>query len=126
MSEIRGCASAFVGVGIESSVREEILARLESLADPGGLDDEGVERLEETARHTRRLGIAGAKLGLAVSADALLDRFLPKFQEAIRSRGSSGATRPGLLDQVRIVEILFGADAAMQLYDHARGRVSPN
>ena len=35
----------------------------------GGLSDDGVERLEETARHTRRLGIAGAKLGLAPTPD---------------------------------------------------------
>ena len=60
----------------------------------------GVERLEETARHTRRLGIAGAKLGLAASADALLDRFLPTIQQAIRRRPTEQqragrAARPG-------------------------------
>lgn len=121
LSEIRGSASAFVGVGIDSALREEILVRLENLANPDGLNDEGVERLEETARHTRRLGIAGAKLGLAATADALLGRFLPTFQDAIRRQRSGGATKTGLLDQVRIVEILFGADAALQLYDEFRG-----
>ncbi len=120
LQEIRAGVAAFVGTGIDHAVREEILGRLEALADPVGLDDAGVERLEETARHTRRLGIAGAKLGLAATADALLDRFLPTFQAAIRGR-AEGA-RAGLLDQVRIVEILFGADAALQLYDELRGR----
>ena len=44
-----------------------------------------------------------------------------------RSSKPSGAGRPaagvqaGLLDQVRIVEILFGPDAALQLYDEFRG-----
>jgi hypothetical protein len=120
LQEIRAGVAAFVGTGIDQAVREEILVRLGALAEPAGLDDAGVERLEETARHTRRLGIAGAKLGLAASADALLDRFLPNFQAAIRGR-VPGA-RSGLLDQVRIVEILFGADAALQLYDEVRGR----
>jgi hypothetical protein len=89
---------------------------------PGGLDDAGVERLEEAARHTRRLGIAGAKLGLATSPDALLERFLPPFQHAIRHGPPGDARKTGLLDQVRIVEILFGADAALQLYDEFRGQ----
>ena len=31
-------------------------------------------------------------------------------------------TPPGLLDQLRIVEILFGADAAMELYAEQRRR----
>ena len=125
LREIRGTAAAYVGNGIDHAVSEEILARLDSLTQPGNLTDDGVERLEETARHTRRLGIAGARLGLAPSADAMLDRFLPSFQEAIRRPRSSGAGTAGLLDQVRIVEILFGPDAAMRLYDEARGRASP-
>jgi hypothetical protein len=120
LQEIRAAVAAFVGTGIEHAVQGEILERLPSLADPAGLDDAGVERLEETARHTRRLGVAGARLGLAASADALLDRFLPTFQATIRGRPSG--VRAGLLDQVRIVEILFGPDAAQQLYDEARGR----
>ena len=100
LGAIRGSASAFVGIGIDNAVRGEILAHLERLAHPDSLDDEGVERLEETARHTRRLGIAGAKLGLAASADALLERFLPTIQQAIRRRPpeqqrAGRAVRPG-------------------------------
>ena len=89
------------------------------------MSDDGVERLEETARHTRRLGIAGARLGLAATPDCLLKPFLQPFQDAIRARRSSRC-RPAdgreLLEQVRVVEILFGADAAMRLYDEVRGQ----
>ena len=35
---------------------------------------------------------------------------------------SPDAAGGGLLEQVRVVEILFGADAAMRLYDEVRGR----
>ena len=117
LGEIRSTVSAFIGGGIESVVQEEILGPLEALAQGGTLSDEGVEHLEETARHTRRLSVAGAKLGLAATADALLGRFLPACQEAVRA-GRAG--RRALLDQIRVVEILFGSDAAARLYDELR------
>ena len=119
LQEIRAAVAGFVGTGIDHSVRTDILGRLDELAGPARLDDAGVERLEEAARHTRRLGIAGAKLGLAASADALLDRFLPTFQAAIRARRPAGGG--GLIDQMRIVEILFGPDAALDLYKELKG-----
>ena len=119
LQEIRAAVAGFVGTGIDHSLREDILVRMDELAGPARLDDDGVERLEEAARHTRRLGIAGAKLGLAASADALLDRFLPTFQAAIRDRRPAGAA--GLIDQMRIVEILFGPEAALELYQELRG-----
>jgi hypothetical protein len=123
LAAIRRSVSTFVGSGIETVVRHEILSQLTTLAQPDGMSDDGIERLEETARHTRRLGIAGAKLGLAATPDSLLKPFLQSFQDAVRARCQSGGQRPaGLLEQVRVVEILFGADAAMRLYDEMRGR----
>ena len=84
-------------------MRQEILGQLDALTRPEGLSDESVEVLEETARHTRRLGIAGAKLGLAATPDSLLSRFLPTLQDAIRARRPAGPTHAvaGLLEQVR-------------------------
>jgi hypothetical protein len=120
LREIRSATAAYVGTGIDQAVEDQILAKLDGLVRPGGLPDEGVEHLEEAARHTRRLGIAGARLGLAASADALLDRFLPTFEKTIRARAAGDGPPIGLLEQVRIVEILFGPDAAMRLYEEAR------
>ena len=121
LAVIRKSVSAFVGTGIETAVRHEILGQIDMLAQPEGVSDDGIERLEETARHTRRLSIAGAKLGLAASPDSLLKPFLQPFQEAIRMRARADGQRPaGLLEQVRVVEILFGPDSAMRLYDEVR------
>lgn len=123
LATIRQTVSAFVGVGIETAVRGEILGQFGILGDPDSLTDEGVEMLEATARHTRRLGIAGAKLGLGTTPDSLLTPFLQPFREAIRRSGAAlPGQRSGLLDQIRIVEILFGADVAMRLYDEHRGQ----
>lgn len=123
LASIRRTVSAFVGVGIETAVRGEILSQFGTLGDPGSLSDENVERLEATARHTRRLGIAGARLGLGTTPDALLSPFLQPFRDAIRHGDVLLPGRnSGLLDQIRIVEILFGAEVAMHLYDEQRGR----
>jgi hypothetical protein len=123
LASIRRTVSAFVGAGIEAAVRGEILGQFGNLGDPGSLSDESVEKLEATARHTRRLGIAGARLGLGTTPDALLTPFLQPFRDAIRHGGVAppGASS-GLLDQIRIVEIMFGAEVAMRLYDEQRGR----
>ncbi|HEX6014906.1 MAG TPA: hypothetical protein VFY87_24535, partial [Geminicoccaceae bacterium] len=71
----------------------------------------------------------GALLGLAATPESLLSQFIEPFREAVRARGvatpgaaAHAAAPPGLLDQVRIVEILFGADAAMELYAEQRRR----
>ena len=128
LAEVRKTVSAYVDTGIETAVKHEILTRFDVLGRPGGADDDSVERLEETARHTRRLGIAGARLGLAATPESLLSPFIEPFREAVRARGEATPTAaaaeapPGLLDQVRIVEILFGADVAMELYAEQRRR----
>ena len=94
LREIRGSAAAYVGARHRPCGERGDPRSLDSLTQPGNLTDDGVERLEETARHTRRLGIAGARLGLAPSADAMLDRFLPTFQEAIRRPRSAAPAPP--------------------------------
>ena len=79
-----------------------------------------VERLEDCARNTRRLSIAGARLGLAASPDAMLGGYLPAVHDAIR-RNADRRDRRSLLEQLRVVEIMFGSDAAAQLYGELRG-----
>jgi hypothetical protein len=128
LAEVRKTVSAYVDTGIETAVKQGILTRFGVLGRPGEADDDSVERLEETARHTRRLGIAGARLGLAATPESLLSPFIEPFREAVHARGeatpaaAAHAAPPGLLDQMRIVEILFGADVAMELYAEQRRR----
>ena len=65
---------------------------------------------------------------MAATPESLLSQFIEPFREAVRARGvatpgaAAHAAPPGLLDQVRIVEILFGADAAMELYAEQQRR----
>ena len=85
------------------------------------LSDDEVERLEDCARNTRRLSIAGARLGLAASPDAMLGGYLPAVHDAIRQNAGDRGGRRSLLEQLRVVEIMFGSDAAAQLYGELRG-----
>jgi hypothetical protein len=107
---------------LDRAVGDDLLARFDALptAAGGGTaeDDREAERLEEVARSVRRLGLAGAQLGLA---GASRDMFLP-YLDAYRARFlDRAADGPARLEQLRLVEILFGPDAAMGLLREARG-----
>ena len=119
LAGIRAQTSAGIGAGIEAAVGQEILGPLATLAG-NELSDDEVERLEDCARNTRRLSIAGARLGLAASPDAMLGGYLPAVHDAIR-RNADRRDRRSLLEQLRVVEIMFGSDAAAQLYGELRG-----
>jgi hypothetical protein len=84
--------------------------RSRRFASRDGLSDDQAERLEEAARHTRRLSIAGAKLGLARVPDGMLDPFLPAIGNVIRGDGGTSTRQRELLEQLRVVEIMFGSD----------------
>ena len=103
---------------------QEILGPLASLRQPDGLSDDQAERLEEAARHTRRLSIAGAKLGLARVPDGMLDPFLPAIGNVIRGDGGTSTRQRELLEQLRVVEIMFGSDTASKLFEDLRGLTS--
>ena len=119
LAGIREQASAGVGAGIEAAVGQEILGPLATLAQ-SEVSDAEVERLEDCARNTRRLSIAGARLGLAATPDAMLGGYLPAVHAAIRQNIADRHCRRSLLEQLRVVEILFGSDAAAQLYGELR------
>lgn len=125
LAGIREQASAGIGAGIEVAVGQEILGPLATLAQSELSDDE-VERLEDCARNTRRLSIAGAKLGLAATPDAMLGGYLPAVHDAIRQGGTDQRSRKSLFEQLRVVEIMFGSDAAAHLYGELRsGQPAP-
>ena len=120
LAGIRDTVTTCVGRGIETAVRDGILDQLGRIEASDALGDDGLERLEEVARHTRRLGLAGARLGLAATPDSLLAPYLQPFRDVIgKSGGSARTTGAGLIEQIRVAELLFGSDVAMQLY-HAQ------
>jgi hypothetical protein len=83
----------------------EFLGPLQSLAAQP--DDAAADRLEDTARHLRELETEARALGGGETYDALLG-------QAAMAVGRVGSTL-GIAGQVRLVEILAGPDAALDL-----------
>lgn len=121
LHEVRKTVGARIDRCIEAALEGDMLGAFAQLAAPERLGDATMAALESQARAIRRLSMAGARLGVAASPEALLEPFLDAFKAALGSRMRSGASADGgLLEQVRILEILFGPDTAMALYDERR------
>ena len=50
----------------------------------------------------------------------MLGGYLPAVHDAIRRNAADRRGRRSLLEQLRVVEIMFGSDAAAQLYGDLR------
>lgn len=130
LQDIRKTTSETIEGSIEAALGQDMLQPFQALGLPAGLDDDAMEGLEEAARNMRRLSIAGVQLGIAETAETLLSPFWYLYRDTVLHReGGSGNGQQAwptssLFDQLRVVEILFGSDAAMRLYDALRGRGS--
>jgi hypothetical protein len=97
-------------------VNGELLVGFETLArEPADLDDAAVAAVEAIARAARRLGAAGRQLGQGGQVDLVFKSALETFRRRLGEPGAAGTDGHGLMDQLRIVEIVFGADAAAEL-----------
>lgn len=125
LRDVRVAASDVLARRLHRALGDEIAAELDALAAPAGLGDTEVERLEHLARAVRQLAIAGTQLSPGGGSEGLLPSFRDTYRARILARQPPGATGGrvprDLLEQMRVFEILFGADAAAQLLDEARG-----
>lgn len=71
--------------------------------------DSLVAEAEEAARAVRRIGMAGRELGIGDTVDRTLGQARPLFVGTV----AAGPCDKGVMDRARIVEILFGPEAAM-------------
>lgn len=122
LADIRHAAMQVIDRCLEAAVGSHMLAQLGSLHASAGLDDAAMERLEDQARAARRLGIAGAQLGVAATAEAVLDPYLRTYEDMLAAQ-PPGLSGPRLFDHVRVMEILFGPDVAMAAYDRRRAGI---
>jgi hypothetical protein len=97
-------------------VNGELLDGFKSLAlAPADLDDGAVAAVEAIARAARRLGAAGRQLGQGGQIDLVLKSAFEIFCRGLGEPGNDRAEPSALMDQLRVVEIVFGADAAADL-----------
>jgi hypothetical protein len=98
-----GCRTRFA-----AGLRDEVLAPLQM----GGSAD--IRAVEAAARDLRALETEARVIG----GGSAYDLMLRQAADALKSLPEAG---PGLTDRLRLVEILAGSDAAMEMLDNWRG-----
>jgi hypothetical protein len=111
LREVRGKAARSIMTTLTGTVGGTLPERFAELKVDDVVPDSLMAELEEVARAARRVGIAGRDLGLGDAVDRILADSRPAFAVV----GAGGASDPGRFDRARIVEILFGPEAAMAL-----------
>lgn len=104
---------------LERSLTGDLRRAMDDLTSAKPLGDDDVLAAEDMARSAKKIEIAGGRLGIGRTLDALLDRELVGYRDLLarRARGGSGSVMEG----VRLVEIMFGPDAALAVLDQLSG-----
>ena len=114
LKQIAHKAAKAVEGHLQNVVYGEVLDGFKALASPD-TDETTILAVEAAARAARKLGAAGRQLGLNGQIDLVVKSALDDYRRAIGKVGTSVDDEGRVMDQLRIVEIVFGADAAADL-----------
>lgn len=123
LAETKRRASSSVAKTYQGALSGEMFAAFQTVAAPPQSDvaaDEEVARAEIAARATRKLGMAGDRLGAGDDIERAMSGQFANYRDQIidkaaKVRGPRMARLSKVMDEVRLVEIVFGADAAGEL-----------
>jgi len=114
LKQIAQRAAKAVEGHLQNVVYGEVLDGCRALGSPE-TDEATILAVEAAARAARKLGAAGRQLGLNGQIDLVVKTALDDYRRVIVKAGSSAEDDERVMDQLRIVEIVFGADAAAEL-----------
>lgn len=128
LSATKARASKTIVRTFENSLGGEMRRTVGDLASRPDTTDEEIATAEAVARSTRKIEMAGERLGLSRHLEGVLDRefgayrtlLLDKLRQSRAGKGG-GAGVSAIMDELRLIEILFGADAAMAIIKEAGG-----
>jgi len=123
LKQIAQKAAKAVEGHLQNVVYGEVLDGFKALASPD-TDEAAILEVEAAARAARKLGAAGRQLGLNGQIDLVVKTALDDYRRVIVRAGSSEPDDDRIMDQLRIVEIVFGADAAAELLAARQPRAS--
>ncbi len=107
-------------------LQEQLLPAFESLADPASEID--WRRLEQNAGAAANMRLMAKRIGLATKVDFVFSRAFERYRAVLQpddpGLGGRAMLDPLVMDRVRIIELLFGSRAAMQVL--APFRSDPN
>lgn len=125
LSATKARASKTIVRTFENTLGGEMWRTVGDLSARSDTTDEEVAAAEAVARSTRKIEMAGERLGLARHLEEVLEREFGAYRTLLlakmRQRRSGGSGVSSIMDEVRLIEILFGADAAMTIILEAGG-----
>ena len=99
------------------ALEEQLLPAFERLGDPAAEID--WRRLEQNAAAAANLRLMAKRIGLATKIDFVFTRAFSRYSAVLQPEEPGTGGRPLLdplvMDRVRIIELLFGSRAAMQV-----------
>lgn len=130
LSATKVLASKTIVRTFENSLSGEMRRTVGDLAARTDATDDEVAAAEAVARSTRKIEMAGERLGLARHLEGVLNREFGAYRSLLldKLRQSRAGRRGGagvsvIMDELRLIEILFGAEAAMAIIEEAGGGV---
>ncbi|HEY0838054.1 MAG TPA: hypothetical protein VGE72_29350 [Azospirillum sp.] len=111
---------------LEASLGGEMRQTMADIAGRHDVSDDEVAAAENVARCTRKIGMAGARLGLGRNVEAALGREVAAYRNLLLGKLRSASARGGvtmadIMDELRLIEIVFGPEAAIALAEDLRG-----
>lgn len=120
LADTKRRASSSVVKTYQGALSGEMRDTFEAVTNPPQGDlaaDEEVARAEMTARATRKLELAGGRLGAGAELERTMATQFADYREQIvkkadKIRGPRMARLSKVMDEIRLLEIVFGPDAA--------------
>jgi hypothetical protein len=99
---------------LQNVVFGEVLDGFKKVTEPSASSAD-VAAAEAAARAARRLAAAGRQLGLEGQVDLVVKTAFDDFRRGLAGPAGEAASSERFMDQLRIIEIVFGPDAAFEL-----------
>lgn len=125
LADTKSRAAGSVARSYEGALTGEMRQSFRAVSNPAEgepADDAEVARAENVARSTRKLELAGGRLGATAQIERTLNTQLSGYRndiikKASQARGPRMTRLSKIMDEVRLVEIVFGADVAAELLE---------
>ncbi|HYH37453.1 MAG TPA: hypothetical protein VD860_04460 [Azospirillum sp.] len=115
-------ASQTIVTILERSLSGELRQSMHDLTAAAMVADDDVMAAEDMARSAKKIEVAGSRLGIGRPLDAVLQRELAACHALLSHRAGQGAAGGNtVMDALRLVEIMFGPDAAEAILEQLNG-----
>lgn len=128
LADTKAKASQSIIKSYQGALSGELRETFDTVAKPANsvsASDAEVEHAENVARSTRKIQLAGGRIGAGSNLEQVRNGHFEEFRRAIlqkagKMRVSGTARLAALMEEIRLVEIVFGSEAAQSLVAELR------